>query len=375
MTSPKIAFVYDRINKMGGAERILMALHDLWPEAPFYTSVYDRSGASWADGWDIRASFLQKIPFIRKHHELFPFLMPLAFESFDFDAYDLVISITSAEAKGIITKPKTCHICYCLTPTRYLWSHRSLYENSLNNGALRKIYQPIFRQIISYLKIWDLIASKRPDSYLAISGEVQKRIAKYYQQKSTVIYPPVDIKNYYPSKDDKKGEYFLIVSRLVAYKRIDIAVNAFNSLGLPLLIIGQGMEEGYLKNIAKNNIRFLNKRLTDGELLEYYQKCLAVIFPTDEDFGIVPVEALACGKPVIAFKSGGALETIKEGIAGEYFYPQTAEALKEKVRTFNPDKYNPEVLRKVALKFNKNLFISEFKNAVERIYKTYQNKI
>lgn len=371
----KIALVYDRINKIGGAERILLALHEIWPEAPLYTAVYDKNGAPWASVFDVKTSFLQNIPFAKSHHELFPILTPLAFESFNFDNYDIVISITSAEAKGIITKPKTLHICYCLTPTRYLWSESQIYLEDIHSGFFSPIIKKVFKDNLDKLRKWDRIASNRPDYYLSISKEVTERIKKYYHKDSEVIYPPVDIKKFVPVKDQKIGGYFLVVARMVPYKKIDIAIRAFNSNGLPLKIIGRGLESDFLKKKARKNIEFIEKKLTDEELIGYYQHCQALIFPGKEDFGLVMVEAQACGRPVIAYKVGGALEIIKEGITGEFFYQQESKSLNGVINKFKSQKYITNDCRKTAEKFDKLLFKELFKISIEKLYKEYQKNL
>ncbi|MCX6706351.1 MAG: glycosyltransferase family 4 protein, partial [Candidatus Woesebacteria bacterium] len=208
----KIALVYDRVNKWGGAERVLLTLHEMFPDAPLYTSVYDEASTSWAKVFPkIYTSFLQRIPFAKSNHELFGWLMPLAFETFNFDMYDLVISITSEAAKGIITKPKTKHICYCLTPTRYLWSHYDLYFKN-------KLFRFISKPFINYLRNWDKVAAQRPDQIIAISTEVKNRIKKYYNRDAEVIFPPVSL--HHKKYLSKNHAYYLIVSRLVPYKRV-----------------------------------------------------------------------------------------------------------------------------------------------------------
>lgn len=361
----KIALVYDRVNKIGGAERVLQTLHEIWPKAPLYTAVYYPPGAPWADDFKVIPSFLNKWPLAKKHHELYPWLTPLAFESFfargGFDDFDLVISVTSAEGKGIITKPKTKHLCYCLTPTRYLWSG---YHDYFFNKGLRWLASPI----VDWMRGWDQVAAQRPDEYVAISQEVKGRIKKYYHRDSTVIYPPVDTQNFYPSEKKTKGNYFLIVSRLVPYKKIDLAVSAFNQLKIPLKIVGTGNEMERLKTIAASNIEFLGQ-LTDQELLSYYQNCRALIFPQQEDFGLVPLEAQACGRPVIAYGAGGALETVVEGKTGTFFKPQKAKALIEKIKSFKEKNYKPQDCRTNAEKFDKIIFKQNFKKLVERIMK------
>lgn len=364
--TPKIAIVYDWINKIGGAERILTTLHEIWPEAPFYTSVYHKEKAFWAGDFEVRTSFLQKILFLRDKHELVPFLMPLAFESFNFDGFDIVISVTSSFAKGIITKPETLHLCYCLTPTRYLWSGTDKYLKR------RSVYKNIWQCASMFLRGWDYIAGQRPDVYVAISKEVQRRIKKYYRRDSKVIYPPLGLAENGGGACpiSTNGDYFLIVSRLVAYKRIDLAIEAFNQSGFPLKIIGVGGEEKRLKKMAKANIEFLGE-LTDEKLCKYYQNCKALVFPSEEDFGLVSLEAQFFGKPVIAFRAGGTLETLSEGKTGEFFYPQTAEALFEALKKFEPNDYNAKDCQKNAQKFKREIFKQEFKIFVKKEWKNH----
>lgn len=369
----KVALVYDRVNKIGGAERVLLALHEIWPEAPLYTAVYDKKGAPWADVFNVRPSFLQNIPFAKNHHELFPWLTPIAFESFNFDEYDVIISITSAEAKGIITKPETLHICYCLTPTRYLWSDYYTYLKSIRLGILTPITKSFVSAISAKLRLWDRIAAERPDYYLSISQNVASRIKKYYRRDSVVIYPPVDTKkfNISTSLPKQNDTYFLIVSRLVPYKKIDIAIRAFNKLELPLKIIGSGVEEGYLRKIARKNIEFIEQRLTDEELIRYYRGCQALIFPGVEDFGLVPIEVQACGRPVIAYKEGGLTESVLQGITGEFFYPQTEDALVKVIKNFKVQKYTTEACQNQAKKFAKELFKKQIKERIMELYKSH----
>lgn len=265
----KVALVYDRINKWGGAERVLLALKELFPDATLFTSVYNKDSASWADVFDIKTSFLQHIPFAKTHHEAFASLMPLAFESFSFDAYDLVISLTSEAAKGIITKPSTKHICLCLTPTRYLWSGRDEY---FENKFLKFVATPV----LWYLRQWDMIAASRPDMFLAISKEVQQRIKRYYHKDADVVYPPLLLKS--TNTPPAGSGYFLVVSRLIPIKKIDIAIKACNKLQVPLKIIGVGSQEVNLKSIAGPTISFLGS-LTDSQVVGYYKGCTALLFP------------------------------------------------------------------------------------------------
>lgn len=349
----KTALVYDRVNKWGGAERDLLALHELFPEAPLYTSVYNPKSAPWAKVFPkVVPSFVNKIPFAKDKHEHFPLLMPLAFESLDFSEYDLVISVTSEAAKGIITKPKTLHICYCLTPTRYLWSHHELYFND-----------PVFKAVASpsiwYLKAWDRVAANRPDILVAQSKAVRERIKRYYGRDSKIIYPPADFEFFSKAPKDKRDKFFLLVSRLVPYKRVDLAVEAFNELGLPLYVVGIGSEEERLKGMAKSNIAFV-KELTDQTLASYYRKCAAFIMPQEEDFGLAAVEAQAAGAPVIAYRAGGALDIVVEGKSGLFFDRQSPEDLADAVGEFGRTKFDPNYISQSAERFSKEKFKQSF---------------
>jgi len=371
----KTAIVYDRVNKWGGAERVLLALHEMFPDAPLFTSVYSPEKATWAASFsEVTTSFLNKIKYLRTRNQLIPYLMPIAFETFDFTGYDLVISVTSEAAKGVITKPPTLHICYCLTPTRYLWSH----YNSYFKGPSLQVTKPV----VSYLRYWDKIAAQRPDVMVGISTEVQNRIKKYYERESELIYPPVDvntIKNQISnikntnqklkmnSAYDRKN-YYLIVSRLVPYKRVDLAVEAFNELRLPLIIVGIGSEEKRLKSQAKENIRLFGL-VGDEDLVGYYINAKALIFPQAEDFGMVAVEAQAMGCPVIAYKKGGALDTVIEGKTGTFFSMQTKESLIKALKYYDDSNQRSEMSQecvKNAQRFSKERFKKEFENLVEK---------
>ncbi len=370
----KVAILYDRVSKWGGAERILLALHKLFPEASLYTSVYHAQKAPWAKEFTVKTSFLQHAPAARVWHEAYALFMPIAFENFSFDEYDLVISVTSEAAKGIITKPKTLHICYCLTPTRYLWSGYNEYFRS-------QLIQKMTRPLVSYLQTWDRVAAQRPDAYIAISSEVKKRIKTYYGRESTVVYPPVAL-----ASSDRRlvnssekitkrytlnaNDYFLVVSRLVPYKRIDIAINACNVLQLPLKIVGMGSQDGMLRRIAGPTIEFVGS-LTDYELVEYYKACRALIFPGNEDFGLVMVEAQKFGKPVIAFKNGGALEIIADAKTGAFFYPQTTEALIKALNVFEEEAFSIEACIKNAERFSFLEFKKSFMHALEKAQEQY----
>lgn len=356
----KVALVYDRVNKWGGAERVLLALHEMFPDAPLYTSLYDSNAADWANVFDIRTSFLQKIEPFRKRSELLALLMPIAFESFSFDEFDLVISVTSEAAKGIITKPKTLHICYCLTPTRYLWSG---YNDYFKSSFARFVSKPA----VWYLKKWEQVGSQRPDYFIAISSEVKKRIKKYYGLDSEIIFPPLMIEKS-NIINNKRNDFFLFVSRFSRfsyYKKADLLVDAFNKTGFSLVIVGSGPMMSNLASKAKDNIEFLGE-LTDDKLAYYYENCKALVFPGVEDFGLSMAEANYFGKPVIAFKAGGALDIVKEGITGEFFTKQTPNSLIQALESFKEKSYNKADIIRNSERFSFGAFKSNFEHFIER---------
>lgn len=368
----KQALVYDRVNKIGGAERVLVALHEMYPESPLFTAVYNLKTAPWAETLDVRPSFMNKFPLASTTHELYPWLTPLAFESFNFDEFDIVVSVTSAEAKGILSKPNTLHVCYCLTPTRYLWKDHELYLNQIP-FPLKQLAKPVF----AYMRQWDKVASQRPDYFITISNAVKERVKKNYNIDSEVVYPPIDIKLTNSSVKNNIElpfeEYFLIVSRLVAHKRVELAVKACNKLKLPLVIVGTGMLEKKLKNIAGPTIRFVGK-LTQLELIVYYQNCRALLFPQEEDFGISAVEAQAAGKPVIAYNKGGAKEIILRGKTGLFFSKQSETSIIKAINSFNKIKFDSIDCKNNAKRFSKDKFINNFSKAIERLWQEHKQK-
>lgn len=323
----KVAIVYDRVNKFGGAERFLQTLISLFPNAPIYTLVSEVSRTSWIGEHLVYPTFLNKIKFFRTRHEILAPLAPMAFETHNLKNFDLIISVTSTDAKSILTLPNQVHICFCLTPTRYLWSG---YLNYQRNYKLRFL-PPI---ILNYFRFVDKIFAYRPDYYLAISKEVKKRISQYYQRDSVVIYPPVDSFFFVQKPQPKsKRKYYLVVSRLVPYKKVGLVVKAFNHLNKKIVIVGEGSELKQLKKIANSNVRFAGL-ISDTQLKKYYRHAKAVIFPQVEDFGLVPLESQASGTPVIAYGKGGALETVVNHQTGIFFKKQTISSLTQAINNF-----------------------------------------
>jgi glycosyltransferase involved in cell wall biosynthesis len=356
----KVALVYDRVNKWGGAERVLLALHEIFPKAPLYTAVYSRKNAKWAKVFPkVITTFLGRLPMLQDKHELLGSFTPFAFEQVDLSEYDLVVSVTSEAAKGIITGVKTKHICYMLTPTRYLWSG---FEEYFRNKVLKWLSNPI----VNYLKWWDIYAARRPDKIVAISNAVRRRIKKYYYLPSTVIFPPVNVN--IKKKDlkvmAKRKNYYLMVGRFVPYKKFDLAIETFNKLGLPLYIVGTGSDGLRLFTLAKKNITFLGE-VSEEKLKKLYMECKAFIFPQEEDFGIVSVEAQAYGAPVIAFKAGGALDTVKNNVTGILFPRQEVDSLAQAIAQFNNQTFSQRRLLANAKRFSKERFIKEFKKLVD----------
>lgn len=346
-----IALVHDYLNQYGGAERVVDALHGLYPTAPLYTSIYAPTlMPPHYRQWDIRTSFMQRLPAVATHHQLYLPVYPFAFESFDLSPYDVVLSSSSAFAKGIITEADALHVCYCHNPMRFAWSYHD-YVRGERAASKAAFLLPL---VLNYVRLWDEVSARRVDAFIANSQVVARRIRKRYARVATVINPPVDTSLYAP-RPGPPGDYFLIVSRLIPYKRIDIVVDAFNKLGLPLKIVGKGRQEAELRSKAKPNIEFVGT-VPDTRLKELYAGCKAFIFPGREDFGISPLEAQASGRPVIAYGVGGALETVVDGITGTFFREQTAHALADTVSSFNMNDYDPNTIRRHAENFDTKAF-------------------
>lgn len=403
MNNLRVALVHDFLVQRGGAERVLKVLSEMYPDAPIYTLLYDEEKMrSMFDAKRVKVSYLQKFPkFLRKrYHWLMPFFMVMP-EIFDLRDYDLVISSSGAWTKGIVTKLNTTHICYVHSPMRFVWDYNDRYLKEIG----KKKISIFVRFVLNYVRIWDRLAADRPDYLIANSEYTRRRINKYYRRDSEVIYPPVV--NLQQTTDNKqqatnnqelttnKGQqavaggelpastrkddcsstlggsvagYFLVVSRLSPYKKTDIVVEAFNKLGLPLVVIGEGQQKKHLKRIANENIKILGWQ--DDETVEkYYANARAFIFPAEDDFGITAVEAMAHGVPVIAYRKGGACETVVEGVTGEFFDAQTSDVLADGVRRLmlNEKNYDREIIKKRAAEFSEERFKTEFKEYLDKI--------
>ncbi len=362
----KIALVHDYLVQDGGAERVLQALHEIWPDAPTYALLYDpeKMGASFR-GKEIHTSFLQNVPFALKNYKWFFPLMPVATESHDLSEFDVVLSSASAFAKGVITRPDTLHVCYCHTPTRYLWSDTHSYvDESAMPGPIKKIVPPL----LSGIRVWDRLAADRVDEFVANSETVRRRIKKYYGRDSAVIHPPVDTDRYSPSPMFRN--YYLAGGRLVAYKRFDLVVRAFNKLGVPLKIFGVGPEMASLRRDARSNIEFVG-RVDEKTKAELYRNAIAYIHPQEEDFGITAVEAMASGRPVIAYRKGGAVETVAEGTTGVFIDEQRWEALADEVARFDPTMFDPRLIREHAQQFDTEIFKEKIRDYVDDAWRRW----
>lgn len=362
----KVAITHDYLNQFGGAERVLQAMHELWPEAPIFTSIYDKDNMSkWGfndSGMDIRVSFMQKIPtqvlraFPRYY---FTFLYPLAFRLFDLRGYDVIISISSYAAKDIKKPARSVHIAYINTPPRFLYG----YDQETNVANMSKLEHLLSKIWKVYLLKRDQKVAKTIDYFIANSKTVQDRIHKVYGQDSKIIYPPVDTERFKGKREDKG--YFLIVSRLGEYKKVDLVVKAFNILNLPLKIVGIGPQYELLNKIAKPNVALLG-RLADGEVRDLMLGAKAFVFPTEEDFGIAPVEAMAAGIPVIAYAKGGATETVIHKKTGYLFRDQTVDGIVDAVREFEKHTFSTEECQGRAKEFDENIFKSHLSSFVSK---------
>ncbi len=354
----KVALVCDWLTVFGGAEKVLWQFHRFFPKAPIFTTIWDDQKVKQFNT-KIITSHLQNYPGAKNHHQWYIPLMPMAIERMNLRGYDLVISSSSTVAKAVLIDPETIHICYCHTPLRYAWQP---YLDARGQGGFLK------NCLLSYLRLWDRVTADRVDYFLANSHYVATRIKKFYHHEAQVLYPPVDTNFYNIDTKTKKKNYFLFVARLIPYKKTDLLIEVFNELGWPLKIVGNGPEKAKLEKRAKRNIEFIS-HISDEGLCRLYREAQALVFPGEEDFGIVMAEALACGTPVLAYGRGGALEIVVPGKNGELFFPQTKEAFKKILLEFKSKKYIQREIRKSSLKFSEENFRKNFGKILSNILK------
>lgn len=356
LTGHRVALVHDWLNQSGGAENVLETLVRMFPGAPVFTSMYAPAlMPSSYQRWDIRTSFMQHLPGVAAHHQSYLPLYPLAFERLDLSGFDLILSNKSAFCHGVHTPAAATHICYCLTPTRFLWQYDTYRLREGVPAAADRFLRPLVR----LLQRWDFAVAQHVQHFVAISTEIRDRIRRFYRRESTIIFPPVDVERFVPG-DGRAEDYFLAGGRLIPYKRLDLAVRACSELGLKLLIYGEGRDRPSLEKLAGPSVTFLG-RVGWDQLVRLYQGARGFIFPGLEDFGIAPVEAQAVGRPVIAFAGGGALDTIIPGRTGEFFYEQSVEALKSVLARFRAGNYSPVECRTNAERFGARRFEQELR--------------
>lgn len=361
----KIAIVCDWLTVYAGAERVIYEMHQLFPKAPIYTTLYREKGCPLFKDAEVRESKLGWIPGARHAHRLFFPFMPTVFERMDLSEFDIVISSNHSASKGIITKPETLHISYCHSPVRYLWDHSHDYQKGFKKFLpLRFLYKPYLHK----LRLWDRVAAERVDHTITNSHYVGERVKKFYGHDSEVIHPPVDLDRF--TLETNKEDYFLAVGRLIPYKRFDLIVRACTELELPLKVVGTGPEMRKLKRMAGPTVEFLGQ-VDDTELEKLYQKARALIFPQLEDFGIVPLEAMACGTPVIAYGRGGALETVEDGVGGLHFKAQTVDSLKDAIQRFEKKTWPAQAVHDSVERFGSARFKSELRHSVENAWKAH----
>jgi glycosyltransferase involved in cell wall biosynthesis len=356
-----VALVHDWLTGMRGGEKLLEVLCELFPDAPIYTLVAfpDKISAT-IRSHPIHTSFLQKFPNVERKYRNYLPLFPRAIESFDMSQYDLIVSTSHAVAKGIIPRPGALHVSYIHTPMRYVWD---LFDQYFGKEIVGTTKHYLLKIIARHLRYWDIKTLPRVHAMMTNSEYVRERIKRNYGRDATVVYGPIDTKRFTVSTDD--DGYYLVVSALVPYKRVDLAIDACNALGLPLRIIGSGPEKEKLQRLAGPTVRF-DGWLDDAAIAEAYQRCRALIFPGEEDFGLVPIEAMACGKPVIAYGKGGATETVIEGLSGRLFPEQTVESLLKVLRAFTPADFDPQTIRKHSEQFDREIIKESVRMFIEK---------
>jgi glycosyltransferase involved in cell wall biosynthesis len=363
----KLAIVHDWLNQIGGAEDVLATLMGMHPDSPLYTSIYwrEKMPQAWQN-WDIRPLWIDHLPYIHQKHQVFFPFYPLAWQGLNLSAWDVVLSNKSGFCHGFQHDETTLHICYCLAPTRYVWQ----FDEYMNREQVAWPLRLALRPLIAYLKRWDYRAAQRVHHFIAISTEIQARIRHYYQRDSVIIYPPVDVESRF-APVAKPDDYFLSLGRLIPYKRVDLAVEACTRLGLPLKVAGKGRDMERLQAMAGPSVEFLGF-VPDEDLPELFARARAFIFPGLEDFGITPVQAQAAGRPVIAYRGGGALDTVIEGKTGVFFREQTVESLMQALTAFNETQYKPEECRANALRFDTRIFQRQITDFVSQAWEKFQ---
>jgi glycosyltransferase involved in cell wall biosynthesis len=360
----RVAIVHYWLLNMRGGEKVLESLCRIYPQADIFTHVYDPAAVSETiRSRRVRTSFINSLPWARRFYRRYLPLMPLALEQLDLSGYDLIISCESGPAKGIIPPPRALHVCYCHTPMRYLWN--MYHEYRREPGPLLRAVMPPFAH---YLRSWDALVVTRVDDFIANSATIAARIERYYRRESDIVYPPVDVDSFSLAPRDELGDYYLMVGELVAYKRPDLAVDAFNALGKKLIVIGGGQMLEHLRKRAGPTVSMLGPQPFDV-LQRHYARCRALIFPGEEDFGIVPVEAMASGRPVIAYRSGGATETVVDGLTGLFFNDQTIPSLSAAIARFEAADFSPERIRAHALKFSDERFTREIRAKIDSYFR------
>lgn len=345
-----LALVHDWLNQLGGAEDVLETLVQMFPRAPIFTSIYWKAGMpEHYRPWPIRVSFMDRLPGVHRHHQPYLPLYPLAFERFNLSGHAIILSNKSGFCHGVPRPEGAVHICYCLAPTRYVWG----FDEYAAREGLSSTVRVLLRPLLAGLRQWDKQAARRVDHFIAISADIQRRIARFYERESVIIYPPVDLRRFAPSPNI--GNYFLSVGRLIPYKRVDLAVRACTQLNEPLWVGGAGRDRERLESLAGPQVKFLG-RVPEADLPEVLAQCRAFVFPGLEDFGITPVQALAAGRPVIAYAGGGALDIVQDGVNGVLFYEQTEAALCEAIERFSKIKFDSETIRRSAEKFDTAVF-------------------
>jgi len=371
----RVALIHDWLITFGGSDRVLLALHEVFPQAPVFVALHalGRLPESFRR-LDVRSTWLQRLPGATRRHRWLVPLMPFAFAHLNLRGYNVIVSSSHACAKGVAVPHGAIHVCYCHTPMRYAWDLQQEYL-----AAIPAIVRPGARAALAWLRRWDRAAAQRVDHFIANSHFVAGRIRRHYGREATVIYPPVDTEFFTPAEGvarplapsspqmSRKGpderDFYLLVSRLVGYKRAHVAVEAFNELGRPLVVVGDGPERTRLEAVARGNVRIVGE-VSDAVLRGYYRQCRALVFPGEEDFGMVPVEAQACGRPVIAYGRGGALESVLDGVTGIFFAEQTSEALAAAVRRADDIRWDGATIRGQAQRFSHQRFVTEITNFI-----------